>query len=255
MPDVVPAVLAEGPRAVRRYRALVGAGAVLSTLAVVAAAVTVTPRLQSEPPVAPVTTLRPIPAVLGYDEFLGYAAQTLTAVLPEGFGAVEVGPVADRGNMSVRAGGATFPITFELSEPMADFPGPGTTCAPQVPLDKGTVRVEPDNDECQVKPLASGGLAMVRRPSERQQQTVHNGVVVVEPAGGRNAVLTLDHHGLGLRLAIFADLSGTSAPIDGDQLLAIAADPRLTDLLDVWSTHLSSTYRWIDGPTTPPTPR
>jgi hypothetical protein len=65
----------------------------------------------------------------------------------------------------------------------------------------------------------------------------------------------VDHHGLGLRLAIFADPSGVSAPIDSDQLLAIAADPRLTRLLDAWSTHLSSTNHWVDQPTTPPTPR
>jgi hypothetical protein len=255
MPDLVPAVLAEGPRLVRRRRVLVSAGAVLSTLAVVAAAATVAPLVRSEPPVAPATTLRPIPEVLGHDEFLGYAGETLSAVLPDGFDAVQTGSAAGRGNLSVRAGGATFPITFELSEPMADFPGPGTRCAPQVPLDKGTIRVEPDHDECQVRQLGAGGLAMARRPSERQTQRTENGVLVLEPAGHRSALLNVDHHGLGLRLAIFADPSGVSAPIDSDQLLAIAADPRLTRLLDTWSTHLSSTYHWVDQPTTPPTPR
>jgi hypothetical protein len=255
MPDLVPAVLAEGPRMVRRRRVLVSAGAVLSTLAVVAAAVTVARLAQSEPPVAPAVTLRPIPTVLGYDEFLGYAGETLSALLPEQFEDVRVDPGAETGNLSVRAGGATFPITFELSGPMADFPGPGTRCAPQVPLDKGSVRIEPDNDECQVRELATGGLAMVRRQSSRQAQSTENGVLVVRPAGYRSASLNVDHHGLGLRLAIFPDQVKGSAPIDGDQLLAIAEDPRMTRLLDIWATHLSPTYRWVNRPTTPPTPR
>ncbi|WP_112246977.1 type I phosphoribosyltransferase [Kribbella monticola] len=253
MPDLIPAVLARGPRMVRRQRVLLGTGAVLSSLAVVAGGLTIAPLVRTEPPVtAPASTLPPIPEVIGYNEFLRYAAETLSALLPEQFDAVQVD---HQGGLTVEAGGLKFPITFELSEPMADFPAPGTRCAAPATHLKGNYKIEPDHDACQVKQLATGGLAVVRLSSASEKQTTKNGVVTLEPTGPRTATLNVDHHGLGLRLAIFPDQGQSTAPITGDQLLAMASDQRMTQLLDVWSTHLSSTYQWVNKPTTPPTPR
>ncbi|ADB30505.1 hypothetical protein Kfla_1404 [Kribbella flavida DSM 17836] len=258
MPDVVPTVLAAGARSVRRRRALAGATAVFSTVALVAGAVTVVPAVRSTMPVVePGSTLRSIPPVLEYDEFLDHVAETLSVLLPERFGEVQVAPGGGKGNLTVTADGATFPLQVELLEPMADFPSPGTRCVPPTPLDKGTVRVEPGDDGCQVRQVPSGGLAIVRQESGAQQQTVENGVTVLRPVPGAKIWwLVVDHHGLGLRLALFPDeQAGIAAPITSDELLTLAADEHLEALLDAWASHLSATYRWVRTPTTPPTPR